>query len=1092
MIPGYGGHLFAEDYVERLLDTPDVRRDAARLQRALSAWGGTASTLGPASSLRAITELATLPLARLLGFEPGVAIALTNEASFVEARVGAERVLLVSLAWGQPSGTATRDALLRARRLRIEWLLIVSGVTVRLVRASQVHARRYVELDLGAGADDPRSAAAVHCLVSAHGLAAPDAAGRGLRWLLADAERHDAAVSRSLRHGVLDASASLLQALLSRERTRPAADAFEQALTVVFRLLFLFFAEARALVPLWHPIYRESYSMEALRDAALGRDAVGLWDSMRAAARLAHGGCRAGGLEVTAFNGRLFSPTRTPLAERRGLDDSAARRAIVAVSTRPSADGESRDRISYRDLGVEQLGAVYETLLDYQPHVEPGRGRRPPVVTLRTGNDARKSSGSFYTPQPLVDYLVRDTLRPLVHEATPDAILERRVLDPSMGSGAFLVGACRYLAGAYEEALVEHGRCHASDLGPTERASIRRLVAERCLFGVDLNPTAVQLARLSLWLTTLAADRPLTFLDHHLRVGDSLCGTWLSRLRTPPVRTRSRADLPLFDDDPAANAIRLALPVRFSLASSPNDTASQVRAKEKALAALSAEGAPLARWTAVADLWCSAWLASPAVPHTAFADLADRLVHGTGALRAGTAEPLLDRARAAGRERALFHWELEFPEVFFDAEGHRLPDGGFDAVIGNPPWDMVRADGPTHRHDARTHTASLVRFVRESGTFEATPDGQVNRYQLFVDRALAITKPGGRLGLVLPSGAMADAGSAPLRQMLFSRARIERIVGFDNTAGTFPIHRSVRFVLMSGTAGERTQEMACRFGVREPSELDAAITAHGAPCPDWFPMRIRPELLTRVSGNDLSIPDVRSSMDLAILERAATLFEPLGSASGWNAHFGRELNATEDRPLLLDDGGDVPVFEGKAIEPFTPCPAKVRWRMRAQDANARLGARWQRSRLAYRDVASATNRVTLIAALLPPRSASTHTLFCLKTPLPVRHQHLLCALLNSLVVNFLVRQRVSTHVTTAIVERLPIPREDQLGPDAEALASDAAALASTWSHTTFAHLNACVARAYGLSRDEFAHVLATFPLIDQAERAQMLEVFEEG
>ena len=267
----------------------------------------------------------------------------------------------------------------------------------------------------------------------------------------------------------------------------------------------------------------------------------------------------------------------------------------------------------------------------------------------------------------------------------------------------------------------------------------------------------------------------------------------------------------------------------------------------------------------------------------------------------------------------------------------------------------------------------------------------------------------------------------------------------------------------------------------------------GAPQPDWFPMRIRPALLTRVSGDDVSIPDVRAPMDLAILERAATLFERLGSVDGWNAHFGRELNATEDRPLLHDAVGDVPVFEGKAIEPFTPCLSKVRWWMRTPDASARLGTRWQRSRLAYRDVASATNRVTLIAALLPPRCGSTHTLFCLKTPLAVRHQHLLCALLNSLVVNFLVRQRVSTHVTTAIVERLPIPREDQLGPDAEALAADAAALSSTWNVATYASLNARVARAYALSHDEFAHVLSTFPLIDRGERAQMLRAFaEEG
>src|SRR6185437_14729037 len=145
-------------------------------------------------------------------------------------------------------------------------------------------------------------------------------------------------------------------------------DAFEQALTIVYCIVFLLFAEARALVPMWHPVYRQSYSLDALRAAVEHPNgAAGLWDALRAIARLAHAGCRAGDLRVTAFNGRLFAPARTPLAERRDLDDEAARRAVIALSTRPAPDRAGRERIAYGDLDVEQLGAVYETLLDYQP-----------------------------------------------------------------------------------------------------------------------------------------------------------------------------------------------------------------------------------------------------------------------------------------------------------------------------------------------------------------------------------------------------------------------------------------------------------------------------------------------------------------------------------------------------------------------------------------------------------------------------------------------------------------------------------------------------------------------------------------------------
>jgi len=239
-----------------------------------------------------------------------------------------------------------------------------------------------------------------------------------------------------------------------------------------------------------------------------------LWDSLRAIARLAHSGCHAGDLRVTPFNGRLFSPARTPLAERRGLDDERARRALLSLATRASAGGAGRERIAYRDLGVEQLGSVYESLLDYRPAADP--------IGLVAGSGVRKSTGTFYTPQPIAEYLVRGTLRPLVERADPHEILALRVVDPSMGSGAFLVAACHYLAQAYEASLVRAGGCHPGDIGEADRAALRRTIAERCLYGVDINPMAVQLARLSLWLTTLAADRPLTFLDHDARRGSSV------------------------------------------------------------------------------------------------------------------------------------------------------------------------------------------------------------------------------------------------------------------------------------------------------------------------------------------------------------------------------------------------------------------------------------------------------------------------------------------------------------------------------------------------------------------------------------------
>src|SRR5438128_2406781 len=377
------------------------------------------------------------------------------------------------------------------------------------------------------------------------------------------------------------------------------------------------------------------------------------------------------------------------------------------------------------------------------------------------------ATGAFYSPLPLASYLVRRTLGPLVRDAEPDRILSLRIVDPAMGSGAFLVAACRYLARAYERSLVECGGCHPSDFGEPERAAIRRAIAERCLYGVDVNPMAVQLARLSLWLATLVADWPLTFFDHHLQTGDSLLGAWIANLRrAPSLRAprgaKDRAALPLFDEDAAAGALKAALPIRFTLEDTPADTIDQVRAKERALAALDRRDTLLSKWKRVADVWCAPWFATTdaPVPASAFGALTDVVLTGSGSLASAAAARYLDAAAGIARTHRMFHWELEFPEVFFDAEGRRLPDAGFDALVG-----------------------------------------------------------------------------------------------FDNQQAVFPIHRSVRFLLLTASRGSPTQSMACRLGERDPGTLED-LGDEPAATSAWFPVRVTPAFLQRVSGEDLAIPDI--------------------------------------------------------------------------------------------------------------------------------------------------------------------------------------------------------------------------------------------
>ena len=914
---------------------------------------------------------------------------------------------------------------------------------------------------------------------------------------------------RSLRAGVLDAVGDVMGGLLPRRLRgnspgdRDLAALYEQALTIVYRTLFLLFAESRGLLPTWHPTYRHSYSIEAARTLAESRGpARGLWETLQAMSRLAHAGCRAGTLRVTPFNGRLFAPALTPAGESGRPGDECARRMLLALTTAPGARGAPRARIVYRDLGVEQLGSVYEAVLDYRPvaapaSARPERSRGVPVerapagVRLVPGSGLRKATGTFYTPASITDFIVRRALSPLVRGGAPESILALRVLDPSMGSGAFLVAACRYLASAYEEALVDGGRYHASDIGESERRSFRRLVARHCLYGVDLNPMAVQLARLSLWLATLAPDHPLTFLDHRLLVGDSLLGASLDDVARRPFpgarASAGRAEggvLPLFDGGEAETAVRAVLPGRLRLAAEPDDTVNMVREKERLLESVGGPLSPLARWKRVADAWCALAFgldSGEQPPAALFAALADYLAGRRSPLPVAAAERWMAEVAGTAAAHRFFHYTLEFPEVFFDEGGRPRDDAGFDAVLGNPPWDMIPA-------------SRMVHFARDSGVYRALSDGHRNRFQLFAERAIRLARPGGRVGLVVPSGLLTDCGCARLRRLLLDRCGVDGLVSFDNADRIFPIHRSVRFVVFTATTGEPTGRLPCRVGERSTAVLDRIPDSGGA---EYFPLVLTRALLERVSGDELSVPDLRSPADLSLLDQLTATAPALGSREGWDVRFGRELNATDDRGLFWTGGAGMPVVEGKHLHPFQlRLPGGVT-RVRP-DAAATLGpraARFGRERLAYRDVACATNRLTLIAAIVPPGHATVHTVFCLKTPLAGAEQWFLCGMLNSLVANYLVRLRVATHVTTGIVARLPVPRPPGDSPAFRRIAWLARRLGGSPDPEhdgRYALLQAEAAALYGLSGDQLDHVLAGFPLVDNDTKRRVRAAWRGG
>ena len=640
-------------------------------------------------------------------------------------------------------------------------------------------------------------------------------------------------------------------------------------------------------MPLWHPVYRESYSLEGLRDAAEQIAAEpGLWDALRAIARLAHAGCRAGDLRVTPFNGRLFAPARTPLAERRDLDDGAARRAIVALSTRPAPDGAGRERIAYRDLGVEQLGAVYETLLDYEPRVETGDGRRRALERR-----VRRPQGDRHVLHAAAD---RRLPRPpharpaRPRRRRPSRSSRLRIVDPAMGSGAFLVAACRYLASAYEAALVEAGGCHAER---HRRSRARRRSGER-------SPSAASTASISTrWRSSsrgcrcgwrrsppigrsafsIIACRPATACS--ARGSRSFAAA--ARGAAPRVHA---AALPLFDDEAVvARAARRAADPFFARVRSRTTRWSRCGRRSGRSRALTARDAALSRWKRVARSVVRRVVrrSGGAAPAGGVRRAVGRACSPAAARcrRARRDAISSGRTRSASRARLLPLGARVSGSVLRRAtarrlptcrlrRGHRQPAVGHDSGgsrRGRRPLARERAatcaGDPLHARRRRLHRA--VGRPRRTGI--SCSSSARSRSRAAAAGSAWCCRPGSR-----PITAARRCAGCCCRA-----CDVDAIVGIDNQRGVFPIHRSVRFLLVTASPGRPTGEIACRLDLDDPADLEAiGDEASGARFPG---AALAGAARAAFPDRPGAFPSLRSAIDLAIVERAAALFPPLGS-----------------------------------------------------------------------------------------------------------------------------------------------------------------------------------------------------------------------
>ncbi len=593
----------------------------------------------------------------------------------------------------------------------------------------------------------------------------PGATATFLETALAEGRRYEQQVAQDLSGVVFERAFPNLIAALLDAGGASLADARQAALILLYRLLFVLYAEDRGLLPVNDSRY-DDYGLRQVRDDIARRMADGdtfssragnYYDRVMTLAGLIDTGDDSIGLPP--YNGGLFAADAAPLLDSVRLPD-ADFAPIVHDLSHAEIDGR-RQFVNYRDMSVQQLGSLYERLLEREP-VRNSRGG----IDIRPNPYARKDSGSFYTPQELVDLILDQTLKPLAEERREafedrakalqsdrrprgqrraelrrldpaEAVLELKVLDPAMGSGHFLVTAVDFLADyvadlieyapavpewldgddAYESPLVGRVARIRDDLLQRARDAnwvmdaaqlsdqtiIRRMVLKRCIYGVDKNPLTVELAKVSLWLHSFTVGAPLSFLDHHLRCGDSLLGLRVLDARRDFDRLGGlSASSAIQQAENATDGMHLieqlsdadVAEVRQSagLFQNVEQTTADLRGVLDFLGGLRWQTAGLKK-RALANVEGLVVEALGRESSIAF----DLLARGPDAAgesitQDGTWQSFVDRwtqSRTIADREAFLHWEVAFPGVWRNWQSLR-PEGGFDAVIGNPPWDRIK------------------------------------------------------------------------------------------------------------------------------------------------------------------------------------------------------------------------------------------------------------------------------------------------------------------------------------------------------------------------------------------------------------------
>nr|WP_281771020.1 N-6 DNA methylase [Lautropia mirabilis] len=890
----------------------------------------------------------------------------------------------------------------------LQWGIVSNGRQLRLLRdAASLTRPSFLEIDLADLLGSKRYAEFANVWRLLHASRASTDAQRTScvweRWRH-EGQQEGTRVRDGLRNGVEKALLTLGEGFLqhpSNDNLRAALDSgqlsrdayFQQLLRLVYRLIFVFTVEERGVLhPQWNDpetkaarrAYAEGYALARLRNFSLKRRPRNRHDDQWQAIRIVFRGLDQGEprLALPALGG-LFAASQCKDLDAASLDNAHLLEALKELRWARLPGSGSLIPVDYRNMGPEELGSVYESLLELVPTVDV-HARSFDFVgrtdAASTAGNARKLTGSYYTPDSLVQELIRSALEPVIEQrlaanpVDPDkAILAIRVIDPACGSGHFLLAAARRLAERLALLRSYLYGLPGSILPGDYRHALREVVAH-CIYGVDRNPMAVELARMALWLEGFEEGRPLDFLDHHLQVGDALLG--LTDLDALTRGISKDAFKPLSGDDrevckalTKTNAVALkqltkdlqsqqmllgmdnasGLQAMRAIEDMPTNTPEQVSIKETRWLAFmqTAAQSPLAQ---AADVVVGAFLLSKTTDRGATVPTSATLhtLLTTPNDITGPAADAVAAARAACAEARVLHWPLAFPQVF--------ARGGFDCVLGNPPWEVnqmgeeeffasrdpniaaLAGDSRKKAIESLSKTsprlweefsetsrriAATNIFFRESGRFPLTAVGKLNTYPLFAETILQIHARDGRAGFIVPTGIATDDSTKAYFGHITQSKQLVSLYDIENREAVFPsVHRSYKFCLLTLGASEQAEFVCFATQVSQLSDERRRFT-------------LTPEDFRLINPNTLTCPVFRSKRDAELtkkLYRAAPvlIYEAnaednsanageLPAENPWGITFSQGLfNMTSASHLFKDEESPnhLPLYEAKLIHHF--------------------------------------------------------------------------------------------------------------------------------------------------------------------------------